>query len=156
MLTLKPCCIQYFPHTLFYSPANSVNVWKGATISRNVVVIFGVRGVGVGKKPVRLQNRGVGCNAASSCGSDDLWPWFPGCHRCWHPADSACHCNADIQTLNVTLSRLQLRANLNLDTDQECIKYLTVELMSSRDPNSDPRSVLIFLEASWIWAQRLA
>lgn len=138
--------VWYGPHTLQYNPANSVNVWKGAAISRNMV--------GVGKRPVRIQNGGMWCKAAGSCGSD-LWPWFPGCHRCWHPVDSACHCNADIQTLNVSPSRLELRTHLNLDTDQECIKYLTVELTRSRDLNSDPRSVLLFLEASRTRAQRL-
>ena len=39
-------------------------------------------------------------------------------------------------------SRPELRTHLNLDTDQECIKYLTVQLTWSHDPNSDPRSVI--------------
>lgn len=63
------------------------------------------------------------------------------------PADSAHHCNADVQALNVTLSRLELRTRLYLDTDQECIRYLTVGLTWLRDPYSDPRSVQLFQEA---------
>lgn len=124
------CSIWYVPHTVYYSPSNSVSVWKSATISRKTVVVFAVGGVGLSKRPARIQNGGVGCEAAGSCGSDgkDLWPWFPGCRRCWHPADSACHCNAGVQTPSVTPSRLELRTHLNLDTDQKCIKYLTVEL----------------------------
>lgn len=134
------------------NPANSVNVWKGATISRNMVG---------GRSQEACQNTKWRCVWCKSC--RQLWirqggplTLISSCHRCWHPADSACQCSAAVQTLNVTLSRLELRTHLNLDTDQECIKYLTVWREDrSCDQNSDPRSVLLFLEASRIQPWRL-
>ena len=100
------CSVRYVTRTPYCGPANSVNARKGATISRNLWSEGqGTGGWRVRKRPVRIQNWDMGCKAAGSGGpdGDNLWPWFPGCHRCWHPfADSACRRNTDIQTLNVT------------------------------------------------------
>lgn len=86
------CSIWYVPHTPYYSPSNSVNVWKGATISRNILGIFGVGGGEVEQEACQ--------NSKWRCG---MW----SCRQLWirqeRPSDPDLQAVTDVDTLRIQL-----------------------------------------------------